>query len=392
MHATTPSSLDSAALTRRLGELAGNERHVLVDFLLHLEEFDRRRAYLEEGYDSLWAFCQRALLLRSGPTALRITAMRALRRFPVLAGPLRAGQLCLTTLRLLEPILTDENVAELIARASFMSKGDVERLVVSLQPRSAPRDGVRKLPDRPQASADESAAAPPLAAALPLLARPSQPDATCGAIPAPRADAAASVPARAAAARPTVEPVAEDAYSIRVTVDAAFKAELDQLKALLSHKIPSGELRAVLREAVRCAIEAHGKRRGAVEPKKKRAPAPSSADGPSRRERTAIPAELRRQVWKRDEGRCTWRGPDGRRCESTWRLEVDHVHPAALGGPATLDGLRLLSKGHNLLYAEQTYGRAHMAQFRRGQPRTGKVTDSRLSDRGDFALEPAPTA
>ena len=38
MRASAPSSLDSAALSRRLGELAGHERAVQVEFLLHLEE------------------------------------------------------------------------------------------------------------------------------------------------------------------------------------------------------------------------------------------------------------------------------------------------------------------------------------------------------------------
>ena len=36
--------------------------------------------------------------------------------------------------------------------------------------------------------------------------------------------------------------------------------------ATFSHKVPDGDLTAVLREAVRCAVEHHGKRRGAVKP------------------------------------------------------------------------------------------------------------------------------
>src|SRR6266542_2305664 len=115
---------------------SGNEREVQVEFLLHLDEYDRRRAYLEEGYDSLWPYCQRALLLREGPAALRIAAMRALRRFPTIAELLRDGRLCLTTVRLLEPLLTDENAAELIACAASKSKSEVERLIVSLRPRA----------------------------------------------------------------------------------------------------------------------------------------------------------------------------------------------------------------------------------------------------------------
>jgi hypothetical protein len=59
--ATQPSSLDSRTLARRLGEFAGDERKVQVEFLLHLDEFDRRRAYLELGYGSLWTFCLEVL-------------------------------------------------------------------------------------------------------------------------------------------------------------------------------------------------------------------------------------------------------------------------------------------------------------------------------------------
>ena len=94
----TPSSLDSRTPARRLGELASDERRVQVEFLLHLDEFDRRRAFLELGYGSLWTFCLEALHLREGPAGRRIRAMRVLRRLPGLAGALRDGKLCLTTL------------------------------------------------------------------------------------------------------------------------------------------------------------------------------------------------------------------------------------------------------------------------------------------------------
>ncbi len=56
---TTPASLDSVQLSRRLGELAGHERQLQVEFLLHLEEFDRRRAWAEAGHPSLWRCCAR---------------------------------------------------------------------------------------------------------------------------------------------------------------------------------------------------------------------------------------------------------------------------------------------------------------------------------------------
>ena len=367
MDATHPASLDSAALSRRLSELAGHEREVQVEFLRHLDEYDRRRAYLEEGYDSLWAYCQRALLLREGPASLRISAMRALRRFPAIAEMLRDGRLCLSTVRLLEPLLTEDSAADLLARAAGKSKAEVERLVVSIQPRAIPKEGVRKLPDRSGAATT---------AALPLAPRPVEPAVTADGPCEPVALAAAPAPA----SRARLRPVAEDTYSLTVTVDIAFKAELEQLKALLSHKIPNGHVGAVLREAVRCAIEKHGKRKGAVEPtrkatKKGREPERASPDGAKRR--APIPAEVKRAVWKRDGACCSFIGPDGRRCGSDWKLEYHHLFEAALGGAPTFDNIALRCRPHNVYESEATFGREHMDQFRRRkEPRTGEVADS----------------
>lgn len=48
-----------------------------------------------------------------------------------------------------------------------------------------------------------------------------------------------------------------------------------------------------------------------------------------------IPAEVKREVWERDDGQCTFVGGTGHQCESRTRLEFDHVEPVAQGGHAT---------------------------------------------------------
>ncbi len=127
----TLSSLDAPSLARRLGELAGDERHVQVEFLLHLGEFDRRRAWLDLGFGSLWEYCRDALHLREGAAGRRIGAMRVLRRFAGLADALRDGRLSLTTLSLLGQVLTDENAGELVSRAAYRSTAEVDHLQVA---------------------------------------------------------------------------------------------------------------------------------------------------------------------------------------------------------------------------------------------------------------------
>jgi 5-methylcytosine-specific restriction endonuclease McrA len=361
--AIAPSTLDSTILAQRLRELAGEERNVQVEFLLHLEEFDRRRAYVEDGHPSLWAYCLEVLHLREGAAGRRIQAMRVLRRFPRLEGALRDGRLCLSTVQLLGQVLTEENLDDLLDRAMYRTKAEVDHLVASLQARPAPRAGLRKLPDRGPAA---STPALPLATVQDGPAVPQEamlaPPTSAGAVgSAPAVTSAPSDPPRPKT-RAETRAVSESGWSLRVTIDRACKEDLETLTSLLSHKIRDGDLAAVLHEAIRCALEKHGRRKGVVAPQRERKTdqQPPSADAPTR----TIPATVRREVWKRDGGRCAWVGPDGRRCDSRWKLELDHIHPQALGGPSTLDNLRLACRPHNMLHAERTYGREHMDRFR----------------------------
>ena len=59
----------------------------------------------------------------------------------------------------------------------------------------------------------------------------------------------------------------------------------------------------------------------------------------------------------RDGVRCSFVAEDGRRCEETGFLELDHVVPVARGGEATLENLRVLCRTHNQYEAERILGR-----------------------------------
>ncbi|MDD9986945.1 MAG: HNH endonuclease, partial [Spirochaetaceae bacterium] len=62
----------------------------------------------------------------------------------------------------------------------------------------------------------------------------------------------------------------------------------------------------------------------------------------------AIPAAVRRQVWQRDGGRCSYVDrKTGRRCNSRHLIEIDHILPYALGGGADRQNLRLLCHAHH---------------------------------------------
>ncbi|OJY28519.1 MAG: hypothetical protein BGO98_05455 [Myxococcales bacterium 68-20] len=89
--------------------------------------------------------------------------------------------------------------------------------------------------------------------------------------------------------------------------------------------------------------------------------APAPAAKASRRGSRYVPAELRREVFARDGERCTYVGPDGDRCPARGYLELDHIPPKAFGGTETAANLRVRCRAHNALYAEQVFGRVHVA-------------------------------
>ena len=62
----------------------------------------------------------------------------------------------------------------------------------------------------------------------------------------------------------------------------------------------------------------------------------------------AIPAAVRRHIWLRDRGQCTFRDPEtGRCCGSRHLLQIDQLQPFAMGGANSEDNLRLLCAAHN---------------------------------------------
>ena len=77
-----------------------------------------------------------------------------------------------------------------------------------------------------------------------------------------------------------------------------------------------------------------------------------------------VPAPVKRAVWERDRGQCTFVGGDGHRCDSRTRLEFDHATPFARGGESTVENLRLRCRAHNQYGAEWEFGRAFMMEKR----------------------------
>jgi hypothetical protein len=161
-----------------------------------------------------------------------------------------------------------------------------------------------------------------------------------------------------------VKPLTTELRRLNVTVTADFIAELEQVRVALSHKCPDGNFEQVVREAFKLVLERDRKRKALTDRPRAQSETPGGSETPAENDRY-VPAAVKRAVWERDQGRCTWPMGDGKRCGATRRLEFDHDLEVALGGKPTIGNIRILCKGHNLMKAEQHLGRAFMAKFRK---------------------------
>jgi 5-methylcytosine-specific restriction endonuclease McrA len=155
-------------------------------------------------------------------------------------------------------------------------------------------------------------------------------------------------------------------------VEKSTHDKLRHAQALLSHAVPGGNVAKVFDRALDALITQLEKRKfGAAKRPAPDGPRPRRADDSSRRKslrpkprKRYVPAPIRRAVWERDQGRCTFVSANGTRCRTRQFLEFDHVEPFARGGRATVAGMRLRCRAHNQYEAERAFGEGFMSRRR----------------------------
>ena len=373
--------------TARLAELLRRERDAMAEFLVLLADFDQGRLWLELGHASLFSFLHRELGLSKGASHYRKTAAELLRRFPEIVAPLRDGRLCITSIVELATVLPPENRGEVLPRFFHRSKREAAEGAAEIRPQEAParRELVTAVRAEPRTMALPSPSSFPApdpvsaprdltpfsapargltsasAPAPTLPSEPSRPPETSLPVqPAeqPNANSTPSAPNFPPPERTTIAPLTADLRRLHVTVSRRFLEKLEAARAALSHVQPGASAEEILEAGLDLLLARDAKKKGQVE---------KPLSTPRRSHGDHVPAHVRREVWRRDGGRCQWALESGGICGSTHRLELDHVIPRARGGPSTAANLRLLCQTHNLLAARRVLGDDLMDRF---APRT----------------------
>jgi hypothetical protein len=398
-------------LVASLQRVQGRHRHTTAELLAHLIEVERRRLHLDQSFSSLHVYATETLLFSDSEAYHRIGAARAAARFPAVLDMVACGELTLSTVNQLKAHLDGDNYEELLEAARGKSRRQIQHLLAERFPKPDAATQVRKMPARVAAApAPTGTTAPaPSPAVTPAT---KENDSRASASPCTREQPPRPVISAAASAAPAlvltspkhadlVEPTSRERYKVAFAAPRTLVDKLEQARNLLSHKLPGADFAAVFELGLDLLIAQEEKRRFAVGTRRRKAktevvpaakapeplvltpppdlgnapdpevtpPAPVTREpveaGEAEREPDPTPAarsrycsaEVREQVYRRDQGRCTYVDPEtGRRCGSAWKIELDHLHEWALGGPNTSENMTLRCKRHNLHRARKTFG------------------------------------
>jgi hypothetical protein len=300
--------LSDQAVIQALAALVASDRLTTAALLAHLGEAEARRLHRQSGASSMFEYCVSELGLSEASAYRRIQVARVCRKFPQLHDAIADGRLNLTAVLLLRPHLRAENVEDLIQAAAHRRKAEIEHVI-------AERYGAELAPE--------------------LVGQAK------------------------------FKEIAPGILEMRVMMRTATVAKLRHVQDLMSHRNPSRNMEVVLDRMADLTIAQLEKQKFATTDH----PRPARPTAPDSRH---IPAEVRRAVYARDGGQCTFIDARGRRCGSRHQLELDHIVPVARGGKSTVENLRLLCRGHNHLAAMSVYGLAFMGH-RIDEARAGRA-------------------
>ena len=375
--------LTDAELLAGARRLVGRQNQLLADLLAHLGEVESRGLHRTRACSSLYVYCIYDLRFSEDEAYRRVAATRLVKRFPVLLDAVASGELHLTGLLLLGPHLTESNLTEVLARAKHRTKRELAKLVRILDPLPAVPARIEPLGPAPARGLPRAATWEDYAGSF-CPVRDLEPGERPRDWMENANDANDADDARLRASEPpdarahldaTHEALAPERYKVQFTATEEYVRLVEEAKALLSHAAPGLALEELHLRAMRALVSDLKKRKYATKPEAVVNEKPSNANG--RREHPSkvmpahprqrgrhLPAAIRRAVFQRDGGRCTYVDPSGRRCDEAHRLEFHHIKPFAAGGEHEVSNLTLRCASHNALAADEDLGRERMQEKR----------------------------
>ncbi len=302
-------NISDKMLLENTSSLAQKERDVTLEVLHHLREVERRSLFAKRSYSSLFEYAVKELKYSEGSAHRRISSMRLLKELPEIEAKLENGKLSLSALAQAQSFFKQEKTdssqkREVLSSLENKSTREVEKELVS---RSS--EPVKLIPEKLRA-------------------------------------------------------VSAQLTELKILVEDEFLQDLERLRALVSNQLPGATMKDVLSFAVRNSIKTQTPKSPKVIPaKNEESVTKQKLSFPAQKVVARhIPVEVKRAVWHRDGGNCTF-SCGGRRCTTKHQLEFDHIKPFSVGGEHSVENLRLRCRTHNQFTATAAFGKKKMSQF-----------------------------
>ena len=381
---STLEGVSHARLLIRLRELVVRDHVHEAELIAHLAEVDARRLYLEQACSSMFDYCVRVLRFSEGVAYKRIAVARAVREFPELLGAIERGELHLTAASLIAPHLDRECAALWFAAVRHKTAREIKQWIADRKPKDYVKASVRKVVARRLVLDTPKGAE--VTGGVRSGALQVRDSASCEAAPQRDVRAVANEMTKRSSA--SLEPLGTGRYCVRVTIDSVAHEELQELRALLRHQIPDGDVAKIVERAIHALLEqARKQKRGARSPR-----TPAKTPTPSKRPARKIPTAIRHAVWERDGGRCSFESRKGRRCGTRDFLEFHHHVPWARCQQHRESNIHLRCRAHNQHAAELDFGTQKMAGYRKREANIASETVTARSSELDLQLDSNPVA
>lgn len=264
-------------------QVAASYKRAEADLVSALQEVENKRVFIHQGYTSLFNYSVQALGLSESVTANFITVARKAREIPALQRAIQAGELSVSKARKITPVLMRENQAEWVRKAQTLPTRELEQEV------------------------------------------------------------ARAAPAQAVAER--VKFVSEDRLEFRTGISRRLRDKLLRVQDLESQRVSRP---ASLEETLEALADLYLKAKDPVRRAERALTRSSNAGACVTVTRTqVIPAAVRHRVYLRDQGQCTHRDSDGRRCGNRRWIDLHHILPRREDGPNTAENLTTLCSSHH---------------------------------------------
>ena len=287
--------------------LVKEERRITGLVISNLQKIYDTKLYLQMGFSSMFEYCTRGLGYSEASAYRRISTVKLSATIPEIKAKLDSGDLNMTTLSMAQSFFTRaekglkqvsgtnvvafnlESKKKVLAKIENCSKKQTEEILIH----TAVELGLAKTLE----------------------------------------------PAR----NEKLRVVSSNEVALHLRLKKSTLSKLEQIKSLRAHKNPNMSYADLIEDMSDYMLKKIDLSR-ATPMKKTKAPARSEVVS------RYIPSHIKRAVWQRDQGQCTYRSElNQQRCGSKHLLQIDHIIQFSQGGPNSMTNLRLLCHAHHRL-------------------------------------------